>query len=83
MPLVREHNVRITFREHNNVILITILFEVDWSEKVMHLSAIDNSLEGWTYNLIRWGGTGNETLDLSPLSFDSILNRITGDDGRT
>lgn len=41
----------------------------------------DYSLWGWTYNLIRWGGAGDVTLDLSSFTSDSVLNWITGDDG--
>lgn len=38
-------------------------------------------LQARTYNLIRWRGAGDVTLDLSSLPSDGVLDRITGDNG--
>ena len=46
-------------------------------------SAADNNFQGWTYNLIRRGGAGDVTLDLSSLPSDGVLDWITGDNGGT
>lgn len=52
------------------------------SEKRSSTSAADYNFQGWTYNLIRWGGAGDVTLDLSSLPSDGVLDWIAGDDRR-
>lgn len=52
------------------------------SEKRSSTTAADYNFQGWTYNLIRWGGAGDVTLDLSSLASDRVLNCVAGDDWR-